>query len=273
MARLYEYADSNDKSGYFLRGASEDSNYTMRATDLGKRLFDRLDYDPGIVNRERGPRIPAQLQWAMYEVGLLKTGDSDPSGAGFDGELDVEGAELTDDIIAELENFVWGENSDRDEIQEFADILDIEIDNPRTPIWEISESAAQSLTSVYETALAEYLCTEDAPELDVSVTFESELSRGDFLIFGVDVVPKSEEYKAHYYQISYRKEGENAVTTVTRDAVDLQERVRIDRQRGRILQAMSEVPHLVDYSIGNPGENLSLVTVEGDLEKNYETLS
>lgn len=121
MALLYEYADSNDKSGYFLRGGSSDGNYTMWATDLGRRLFDRLDYDPGIVKKEHGPRIPSQLQWAMYDAGLFKTGDSKLSGAGIDGKFDAVNTEITEEMIAELEEFVLGEDSDREGIQRFAE--------------------------------------------------------------------------------------------------------------------------------------------------------
>ena len=169
MAKLYQYADSNDKSGYFLRGGSSDDNYTMRATDLGKRLFDRLDYDPGIVNKQRGPRIPSQLQWAMYDVGLLKTGDSEPSGAGIDGQLDVEDAEITEEMMAELEEFVLSEDSDRREVQELAEILDIDPDQgTREPIWEISDEEGRGIANIFETKLEEEICTEDVPDWDIS---------------------------------------------------------------------------------------------------------
>lgn len=39
MARLYEYADSNEDTGYFLSGATpSDDNYTMQVTDLGNGI-------------------------------------------------------------------------------------------------------------------------------------------------------------------------------------------------------------------------------------------
>lgn len=271
MARLYEYADSNDRSGYFLRGGSSDGNYTMRATELGRRLLDRLGYKPGTVNAERGPRIPPQLQWAMYDVGLLMTGGDEPSGAGFDGELNAEDAEITEAQMEELEAFVFDGDTDREEIQELADILDVEPEEPsRTPIWELDESALKDLESVYEAKLTEELDTDEREGLDLVVTYESDISDDDdILIFGVDVISEEEGLKDHYYQMYYARGRDNGVSTVTRGDVGPEERVAIDRQRGRVLEAMSEVPLLTGLDIGDPGENLNMLTLEGDLSVEY----
>lgn len=271
MARLYEYADSNDKSGYFLRGGSSDRNYTMRATELGRRLLDRLDYNPGIINKERGPRIPPQLQWAMYDVGLLTTGENQPTGAGFDGELNAEETEITETQMEKLEAFVLDESADRQEIQELADILNIEPKEPsRTPIWELDESALKDLESVYEAKLTEEFDADEGEGVNVVVTYESDLScDDDYLIFGVDVISKEGGLKDHYYQMHYSRERGSAVTAVTRGEVGLEERVVIDRQRSRVLEAMSEIPLLTGLDISNPEEDLDMLILEGELTKKY----
>lgn len=274
MGRLYEYSDSNEKDGYFVRGGTKNNNYTMRATALGKRLFDRLGYEPGIVNKERGPRIPSQLQWAMYDAGLLTTGGNKPSGTGFDGDLDIENTELTEDQIEELEMFVLDEGADNEVVQELADMLDIEVEKAsRTPIWNLDESARADLESVYETKITEELDLDKRDGVEIVVTYESDLSREDLVIFGIDIIAEQDGMKDHYYQMLYDRESSNSVNTVTRGDVRLEERVVIDRQRGTVLEAMSEVPLLTGLEIGNPGEDLNILTLEGDLEIEYQSLS
>jgi hypothetical protein len=170
MARLYEYADSNEKSGYFLRGATSNSNYTMRVTDLGQRLFDQLDYHPGIVNRERGPRIPSQLQWVMYDVGLLKTSGSEPSGDGINGVIDVEDAEITDTLIAKIESFIREEGNDRSEVQKLAELLEIEAYTDETnAIWSLPEPDMAGIEEYLQEYLKGQLNSDETPHWSVSV--------------------------------------------------------------------------------------------------------
>lgn len=271
MARLYEYADSSDKTGYFLRGGTGDSNYTMWATDLGKRLFDRLDYEPGIVNEERGPRIPSQLQWAMYDVGLLKTGDTEPSGAGFDGELDIEDAEITEEMMTNLEEFVFGESADRKEIRKLADILDInpEGDSGDT-IWDLSESEGQSIASIFETKIEEAIRTKDEPDWNITVRHTPEIPGPEGTTsFHINVEhpkDKDEVYTHQMYYIADEKSDTPGLTTMTKAPVDESCRVRIDKQRGRVLEAMSHVPRLAGVYAGNPTEEVTCIILEEVLD-------
>lgn len=78
MARLYAYADSNDKSGYVLRDGSDEGNVPFHVAPPAERLFDKLGFEPGAVDQQRDPRLPNQSQWALYEVGRIYTGGSDP---------------------------------------------------------------------------------------------------------------------------------------------------------------------------------------------------
>ncbi|WP_224268509.1 hypothetical protein [Haloprofundus salinisoli] len=271
MARLYEYAASNTKSGYFLRGGSSDGNYTMRATDLGRRLFDSLDYDPGIVNRERGPRIPSQLQWAMYDVGLLKTGDSEPSGTGIDGGLDAEDAEITEEMIAQLEEFVLGEDSDREEILKLAEILDIDPkDDSLTPIWELSKFEGQGIVSIFESKLDEIICTEDAPNWEIDVRHTPEIPGPEgTTTFHVDIKhPEDgdEIYTHQMYYVADENSDTPGLATMTKVPVDVDRRLRIDRQRGRVLEAMSHVPQLAGIYAGDPTVELNCIILEEVLD-------
>lgn len=271
MARLYEYAASNDKTGYFLRGGTGDRNYTMRATDLGKRLFDWLDYEPGMVNRERGPRIPSQLQWAMYDVGLLQTGDNEPSGAGFEGEFEVEGDEITEEMMANLEKFVLREDADRKEIRGLADILDIEPgEDSENGIWELSEFEGQSITSIFETKIEEMICTDDEPDWNIKVRHTPEIPGPEgTTTFHVDVEHPEDEVEVYTHQMYYVAD-ENTDTpglaTMTKAPVDESRRVRIDKQRGRVLEAMSHVPQLAGVYAGSPTEEVTCIILDEVLD-------
>lgn len=271
MARLYEYAESNKKIGYFLRGGTSSSNYTMRATSLGKRLFDQLDYNPGIVNKERGPRIPSQLQWAMYNVGLLETSGNEPSGSGFDGELDVEDAEITDGMIAELKEFVLSESTDRVEIQELADILNIDLErSSENYIWELSDSQGREVADIFETKIEKVICTKDAPNWDITVRHTPEIpGREGTTTFHVDIehpVDENEIYTHQMYYVSNEIPDNSGLATMTKAPVDQSRRVRIDRQRGRVLEAMSHVPQLLGERIGDSAEDITCITVEEVLD-------
>jgi len=271
MARLYEYADSNEKTGYFLRGGTSGSNYTMRVNDLGKQLFDRLDYEPGIVNKERGPQIPSQLQWAMYDVGLLKTGENEPSGEGFDGELEVEDAEITEEMMAKLKEFVLSEDTDRAEIRKLADILDIEPEaDSEHAIWELSEFEGQGLVSIFESAIEETICTEDAPDWKITVRHTPEIPGPEgTTTFHVDVEHPTDEDEIYTHQMYYVADEASdtpGLATMTKAPVDESRRVQIDRQRGRVLEAMTHVPRVAGVYTGNSTEEVTCIILDEVLD-------
>ena len=79
----------------------------------------------------------------------------------------------------------------------------------------------------------------------------------------MDVIHPTDSDEVYGYQMFYSaKTDTGGVTTLTKESVDFEHRVRIDRHRGRILEAMSEVPRLVDYYIGEPSEELQFITLE-----------
>jgi hypothetical protein len=138
MARLYEYVESNDDSGYFLSGAYEDGNVTFQIESTGERLLNRIGYEPGIKNRERGPQIPPDLKWAMFDEGLIETGGSQPSGERTAGDFDFEASQLTREELDRLEDFVADLKMEGRDLRELAEAFDIELEDGSTPIWELS---------------------------------------------------------------------------------------------------------------------------------------
>jgi len=271
MARLYEYADSSEKTGYFLRGATGSSNYTMSATELGKQLFERLEYSPGTVNIERGPQIPSQLQWAMYNVGLLETGGNEPSSADFDGTFDVDNSEITEKILVKLEEFVLSEGANRVEIKELADILDIETEVPsQEGIWELSKSEGQQVASMFEKKLESTICTENTPDWNITVRHTPEIPGPEGTTsFDVDVEHPTDEYEMYTHQMYYVADYVSdtpGISTMTKTPVDGSRRVRIDRQQGRILEAMSHVPQVAGKYAGDPTQKVTCIVLEKVLD-------
>lgn len=243
----------------------------MRATDLGRRLFDRLGYDPGVVNRERGPRIPPQLQWAVYDVGLLKTGENEPSGVDFDGKLNAEDAEITEETLANLEEFVLSEDTDRAEIRKLAEILDIDPEtDSQNAVWELSESEGRGLERIFESKMEEIICTGDAPERNITVRYTLEIPGIDGITtFHANFEHPTDEDEIYRHQMYYVADDTSETSglhTMTKAPVDESCRVRIDRQRGRVLEAMTHVPQLAGVYAGDPTEDVSCIILNEVLD-------
>lgn len=260
MARLYEYADTSDKSGYFLRGGSSDGNYTMRATELGRRLFDRLDYEPGIVNEERGPRIPTQLQWAMYDVGLLKTGNSNPSGTGFEGEFEVENTEITEEMMAKLKEFVRNEDSAREEVQNLAEILDIDSGmDTRNSIWAMTGSDAEIASMVLENRFGDEVgLGGEESDFDVISVHHSELYKENeetslFVIFTSEQGGGVNHRHSLYFTAENGFEG---ILSTSDGKVGWTERARLERHRADIIEAVRVTCEKLDLYFGDPTEGV-----------------
>lgn len=271
MARLYEYADSNQKTGYFLRGGTNGGNYTMSVTKLGEQLFDQLDYNPGTVNVERGPRIPSQLQWAMYNVGLLETGENDPSGTGFDDKFDVGDSEITEELLVKLEEFILSEGTDHTKIKELADILDIKAETTSEKgIWELSKFEGQKIVSMFEKKFEKTICTENAPDWNITVRHTPSIpGTEDTTTFHVDIEHPTEEDEIYTHQMYYVADDVSdtpGISTMTKAPVDDSRRVRIDRQRGRVLEAMSHVPYLAGEYTGHSMQDITCIILEEVLD-------
>jgi len=264
MARLYEYADSSGKSGYFLRGGTADSNYTLGVTTLGRRLFDHLGYDPGVVNKERGPHIPSQLHWSMYEVGLIRPGDSDPSGHGIDGEVDVDDTELTEELVDDLEQFVRSEDTSRSEVQELAEIFGINpgpkdtgsTDGSKNVVWE---AAGKSTEIVANTVHAQFRgglsLGDDGSDFEVeSVSCSGGSKMMDTATaFQARTLGEDGNVKEQHLLVFKQGDGLSEIHTVTSVALGWDDRVRIQKHQMDILEAVRRASNgPLDMYLGDP---------------------
>jgi hypothetical protein len=206
----------------------------------------------------------------MYEVGLLETGDSEPSGAGIDGELSVSDKGITEEMMAKLADFVLNEADDNKQIREFGEILDIDMKETRTPIWELSEKEGQEIADIFETGLKELICTEDAPNWDIKVKHTPEIPGIKHTTsFHVNIKHPKQEDEIYVYEIYYCADSDSdssGVTTKTKKPVDTSNRVRIDRQRGRVLEVMSRVPELTGLYAGDPAGSVNCIILEEVLD-------
>jgi hypothetical protein len=125
MARLYRYSDSSEKSGYYIIGDS--GNATFQVEPVAQRLFKELGYCPPVKTEQQGPRVPSKLQWLLFDIGWIFTGETD-AGSLEHSEVSpqLESAEaLTDEMINEIRQFV--EERGGSGVQELAARLDLDI--------------------------------------------------------------------------------------------------------------------------------------------------
>jgi len=266
MARLYEYADSNDKSGYFLWDGSDEGNVTFQVTPLAERLLDRLGFEPGTVNQQRGPRLPNQLQWALYETGLIYTGGSEPpSVADFDGE--IEGAdeelEIGEEMLAEIESFIRDAGAESPDVRQLADLLNIEADpGAHGPIWNLPESEMAGVEDYLREYLKARLNPDDGPRWTVSVnctrdTFE-EIEKGVVEIRVEHMAEESEKY----FHVGYfcPEHGFERISTVSASSVDWNRRKRLEHHRENIIEAVIDMADELDLYVGEPTADIDLLT-------------
>lgn len=124
MARLYQYANSNEKSGYFLIG--DNGNATFQVTTKAQSLLKKLDYSsPPVKTEQQGPQVPSKLHWLLFDIGWVHTGEEDAGKNKHEqATAQLEAAEtLTDKQIDKIRQFVKEHRGD--EAQELANKLDI----------------------------------------------------------------------------------------------------------------------------------------------------
>lgn len=266
MARLYEYKDSSDKDGYFLWDGSEEGNATFQVTPLGERLLDRLNYDPGIPHEEQGPRLPPQLQWAMYEIELIGTGGETSSGAGFDGEFKVEDAEITEEMLDEIEAFVHDSGSDRKEVQELADILDIDPEEgSRDAFWRLTGSELEIAVMVLKNHLDGSLGSDsdsDVYEVE-SVTYDDLHTDDTNTSLFVICTSRKNGTEKHRHNLYFTAENKfEGILSSTDEQITWKDRVQIDMHRAEIEGAVRDTAEKCNIYIGDPADGPDYFTVD-----------
>lgn len=73
MATLYHY--KHVPSELYLIHPFNGKPRKVSCKPIAQRLFAELDYEPGIKQTRQGDRIPTDLMWALWQVGLIFTGD------------------------------------------------------------------------------------------------------------------------------------------------------------------------------------------------------
>jgi hypothetical protein len=146
VARAHRYAESNEKTGYYLYGHTPNRGHsTLQVHSLGDRLLDWLDI-------EDGDRVPQELLYAMLDTGLLYTESTETAQVESNGAATDVGAadlrrELTDDEFQKLLGFLKAhERSPPEKLTHLFDTLSpgtSDIDNEHVP--DIEDQPTEAL--------------------------------------------------------------------------------------------------------------------------------
>lgn len=105
MPVLKKYADSNDKSGYYVHAPVSGASYPipLQTPEVTEEIYRELGYQPNTQGPDGGMNVPNELTWILYNVGLHWTEKSGPQSKSSDLDPDQfrkkSGPELTDDDI------------------------------------------------------------------------------------------------------------------------------------------------------------------------------
>lgn len=111
MAVLKEYADSNEKDGYYVhaRVSGRSHPIPLQAPEVTEEIYRQIGYKPTKKGPDGGVQVPKDLTWTLYDVGLHWTEKSgprgDPSDLDPDDLRDAAGPGLSEDDIAEILGF------------------------------------------------------------------------------------------------------------------------------------------------------------------------
>lgn len=294
MSRLYEYADSNDKSGLFLLDGYKGNNTTFQVTTIAERLLLHLDYEPGTLHQERGPRIPDELHWGLFEIGWVYTNESGitpPTNAAGEIVVEGEGVEITEEIAQDLKLFLQKE--DGDDMEELAEILNLDISGqtedssnglpttsgtpqdgtdsgglptpPKAPFCDISDTRCHEIAK----KVAEHL------EIEVDLSEDSEW--GITYISGGKINPDTDNHQIiikterqygdeeqYFHKAIFSPEnGLEEVWTITNVMLDWNQRIQLEQHRKEIIKSIISVATDEHIDIGDPMCDLELTTEYG----------
>lgn len=232
MARLYRYADSNDKSGYFIIG--DNGNATFQVKPIAKRLLDRLEYHPPIKTERQGPQIPSKLHWLLFDTGWVFTGDSE---SGTPESHDVpdqpEAAEsLTDEMVEKIRRFA--EDRGGDDAQELANRLDLNITEEQERLATLArekQSHLEAYASGYMRSCLTITDEESIDAIDVTVLDLSDNPDVGSLNFTIE----SSEEANFRHTITSSVKNQISVVSATDAPQTWKEQGRMNRHRGHLL--------------------------------------
>ncbi len=73
MPTLRQYVPTSSQTGYYIQAnVGAGAPITLQVSELAEKIFTDTGYDDGDT-------VPTKFVWAMYDVGLISTGDGDTS--------------------------------------------------------------------------------------------------------------------------------------------------------------------------------------------------
>lgn len=147
----------------------------------------------------------------------------------------------------------------------------LEADGERIPVWNLTESEGALLADCLKAEISKLIRSEDFPDKDIVVEYQSKVPTedGSERICTVDIRNADNHDLRYSYQIYYSNQG-GGINTLTKHSGDYRRRVCIDRQRGRILEAMSIVPKRLGLYFGPPDADLELMDLGPNLPSDHD---
>lgn len=276
MSRLYQYADSNDKSGLFLLDGYKGRNTTFQVSPTAEKLLQSLDYEPGIRNRNRGPRIPDELHWGLFEIGWVYTNESGvtpPTNEAGEIVVEADSVEITEEIANSLKSFFEETEAADEDIEELVATLNLDLSPSDTTSNKVTTSSQTTFCDIPDSR-----CEEIAEE--VTKHFEKELNTEEWDITYVSagrindetdqhqiiiktVHQQGDEVQYFHKAIFYPENGLQTVWTTANIQINWNQRAELENQRGQIIQSIISVTTSEHIDIGEPTSDLTLTTEYG----------
>jgi len=215
MARLYCY--KRNSSRHFLLGSVDGANTTIQCTLPANQIFQEINYTPGVRRERRGPKLPGELVYGMWETGLLFTGDSD-RGNEQRGTLTEDGespklAKTDRDALQELLSGYGGPH--RDMLEDLADTLGISATSGPTGVTN-DKPSSPDIDSVEDAVLRTIL--EEAGVVDIlPVVAFKELYNESLLDVSVNTLRSSPETVR---ALAFLAEQEDVISISVKGAAD-----------------------------------------------------
>lgn len=264
MARLYRYADSNKKSGYYIIGDS--GNATFQVEPVAQSLFKELGYHPPVKTEQQGPRVPSKLQWLLFDIGWIFTGETDAGSLEHrEVSSQLESAEvLTDEMTNEIRKFV--EERRGKDVQELATRLDLDITYERQErLATLDEEKYEPLEEYvwgYMEAVLTQIEEESIEAIDVTVL---DLSDRDNPRSSLNVIVQTVKTEPNFrHTITSSVEEGISVVSATGDSQTWGERGRMNRHRGHLfgaLEAVSKEPNMdIEFNESEISDDVEYIT-------------
>ena len=148
----------------------------------------------------------------------------------------------------------------------------LESDGDEVPIWGLSDTEGELVAARLEAEIARLISSADDLDWDVAVEYWSNVpaADGNERICAVEIRNNDNKKERYKYQLYYAEHG-GGINASTTQPERYRQRIRIDRQRGRLLEAMSTVPKQLGLYFGPPDADLELMQFNFPLNLEYDS--